>query len=1594
MIYVCFGLVLVGIFCLASHRREWKGSLPTSLRQLAQEARNPKFAWCKPRFGVDRLYRKAMRALAKKRKRGGELLAFEEWLWDHDHLFLSAIHKAKGSTLYRLPAVGGIPRVLALARFAVAHCAHTSLESVRALCMEYQSVTPLSWPELQALPAALLWATVEANRTVLEGVLHIEKVRRVAELAHVPSLLSDDVYVYYRYLAGGIGTHNGLVAKASEQFFLTQVEYEQQLKNTTVAFELCLRTLTVEVLQGFSCSLNLLATDKPEEIATSTKTQCLHALSHLSTRLNRSEAEVAEAVNHVAGQLGVDVANVLDEPRSVRGFLRNGRVRQYSTKGRQVGYILLVAVLAGLLASVPLVFVRSVVTYLALPMLWVANVPWVEWLVQRMIKPRGRIVCRMNYHEISAENTTLVVLCHYVDNTATFSRALLHALSLLHNGPRENVQPVLLVDFPSKSAPWSEEDDALLSEIRAMMKPHPEIVLAVRKRVEDGKRYVAWERKRGAILQLFEYLLKGDGQAFAYIGEVNKNAKFAVLLDDDSELLPQGILDAVNTMIHPANRACDMMTFTPRTRLKASKTLYSKRFVGEGVSVGYPMDGGYYAAAFGTGVHMGKGIVRIRPYYEKLQGLFPDRRILSHDLIEGSMLSTQSLGLSVFEDVPQGLYQDATRTARWTRGDVLLWPYVGRTFRAKDGKRRLNQMQPIYRYLLVANATRPLLPLLLLSSLFLATVSGTAMLLWYLLGWIGLPFFIHVGSVLLSLQRKRLRYVAERIARSILRVVDYLVLLPFWAVEGLCSVLSTMVVGMVGRKNMLVWQPFSLTKGGSVFACAKRMAPAVLLMTALGVLSMDPWFALFAGVGVLASLLYCRDFAQKKVRLATKYREQAVAMLRDSHQFFRHNTHDGLVVDHVQLEPACTGEPMTSPTDLGFSLLASVCLMTVEGESEREWQRLETCLVATSKLERWQGHLYNWYALDGRVLERVVSTVDSANFIFCVRCVRAYAVKCNRKKIVYLCDKFLGADFARLIDREKGLLCITVNTISLEMQGAYDTLMSEARLAYYLAIAQGMRVESYAKLSREFSSLLGNTVLSWGGTAFEYLMPSLFLRSPKGSLLWQSERNAAIYQRKYKVDGCFGVSEGAYYAFNEQMRYRYRAHGLGALALCVPSARRPIAPYASALMLPYLPNEVMENLLRLKLAHAYGKHGFYEAVENGHVLKLHMAHHQGMLMAALTNVLTEDGLVRLLEEDATLSSVRLLLEEGRVEEKAGKPIPRHAAPELSLHKHYVFNPATSVAGHVLEGAHCGLIALSDGRQSAYFGDVLFGRENMRMWARPARSVLIRTQREGVFSPYWGCMRDGDEYAFGVEGDCVRYANDTHNVRENIRVLPDGHGLLHDLCIENTSNETVSYEVLVYEPLTLATKDEQRSHPAFNDLFVHTEIGEKHVYAYRRTDRKIREVLFAVEGLSEVAINTNRRNIPGRGGELNESCFERIHGCDDVRSGDVLYPCVAFSGHVSVPKGEAVHVYFFQTAVWEGVENTLLHWREFYGGRLGDYLTLSTKSRHTVYFEKYASENYPLRVASVLLNHYNPEEARRWKGERDVWNVKAAGSTQE
>jgi hypothetical protein len=253
--------------------------------------------------------------------------------------------------------------------------------------------------------------------------------------------------------------------------------------------------------------------------------------------------------------------------------------------------------------------------------------------------------------------------------------------------------------------------------------------------------------------------------------------------------------------------------------------------------------------------------------------------------------------------------------------------------------------------------------------------------------------------------------------------------------------------------------------------------------------------------------------------------------------------------------------------------------------------------------------------------------------------------------------------FRMLVHEGRNLLSIGYDAPAEKLNDScYDLLASEARAATFIAVAKGEAPqEAWFRLGRQHTVCEKETVLiSWTGTMFEYLMPAIWLRSHPNTLLDRAMRSAVRAQQAYGASRGvpWGISEAAYSKTDVHGNYQYAAFGVPGLALNVARAGSlVISPYSSCLALIVDPATAVENLLFMANKKWLKEYGFYESADyTGSVsrgflprkyklVRCWMAHHQGMSLVAICNVLCENPFQRWFHADRLVQASELILQE-------------------------------------------------------------------------------------------------------------------------------------------------------------------------------------------------------------------------------------------------------------------------------------------------------------------------------------------------------------
>jgi len=535
-------------------------------------------------------------------------------------------------------------------------------------------------------------------------------------------------------------------------------------------------------------------------------------------------------------------------------------------------------------------------------------------------------------------------------------------------------------------------------------------------------------------------------------------------------------------------------------------------------------------------------------------------------------------------------------------------------------------------------------------------------------------------------------------------------------------------------------------------------------------------------------------------------------------------------------------------------------------------------------------------------------------------------------------------DFTFLYDRSRELFAIGYRHADGTLDtGHYDLLASEARLASFVAIARGdAPVEHWFHLSRPLTPVgRGSALLSWSGSMFEYLMPDLVLDPPSGSLLEQTNRLVVRRQIRYGEEHGvpWGMSESAYNARDVNFTYQYSNFGVNGLGLKRGlSDDLVVAPYATALAAMVDPLAALSNFDHLASLGALGEYGYYESIdftperlpegEPYAIVRAYMAHHQGMTIVSLANLLLESTMRRRFEADPSVQATDLLLQERT-------PLTVTVARPVS---------AEPMRGHVRDEVTAPVLrrfrsphdptprthVLSNGRYSVMMTAAGSGYSR---W----RGLDVTRWREDVTRDCWGAfvfLSDGETgktwsagyQPTGTEPDSYEALYSEDHVEIHRRdgaiattlttiVSTEDEAEMREIVLTNLGTRAREIEITSYMEVVLATPAADEAHPAFSNLFVQTEFvpGTEALLASRRT-RDGEEPVWAAHVMTlpgEIAgtlqFETNRARFLGRGRDIRHpSAIEERRPLSNSL-GTVLDPIFSIRRRVRLAPGATARV---------------------------------------------------------------------------------------
>ncbi len=544
-------------------------------------------------------------------------------------------------------------------------------------------------------------------------------------------------------------------------------------------------------------------------------------------------------------------------------------------------------------------------------------------------------------------------------------------------------------------------------------------------------------------------------------------------------------------------------------------------------------------------------------------------------------------------------------------------------------------------------------------------------------------------------------------------------------------------------------------------------------------------------------------------------------------------------------------------------------------------------------------------------------------------------------------------DFSFLLDKKRKVFVIGFNVdIQKPDNSFYDLLASESRLASFIAIAKGdAPQEHWFRLGRALTPVDGSRALiSWTATIFEYLMPILVMRDYDKTLLNQTYKAIVARQIEYgaKNKVPWGVSEAAYNARDLNLNYQYAPFGIPGLGLKRGlSEDLVVSPYSTALAAQISPSAALKNFQTLTKGGLLARFGFYESVDftperlppdtEFAIIRSFMAHHQGMILVALDNLLRDNVMQKRFHSEPLVQATELLLQE-RIPNGVAASHPRaeevlsgRIVRQLSGRVTRIFDtpnlptPRTQILSN---GKYSVMMTAAGGGYSMY-GDLAVTR-----WREDATCddwgnfIYLRDVSSGAVwsSGFQPTRRVSKKYEAAFSEDKIVITRSEVGIltRTEIIVSPEDNAEIRRVSISNQSSRMREIEVTSYAEVVLVPPKADAAHPAFSNLFIETEFfaAENSLIAKRRPRAEKDQPIWAVhtiategETVGAVQYETDRARFLGRGHNTAKPLAVMEDRPLSNTVGAVLDPIFSLRRRILIKPHETVSV-SFSTAVAE------------------------------------------------------------------------------
>ena len=1082
---------------------------------------------------------------------------------------------------------------------------------------------------------------------------------------------------------------------------------------------------------------------------------------------------------------------------------------------------------------------------------------------------------------------------------------------------------------------------------------------------ECEKSFIGWERKRGYLELFNKYIKKKINNPF-FINTIEKSRdkipeiKYVITLDSDTNLCLGSASKLIGAMEHTLNRPIiengkvisGYGIMQPRIGMDLAytkKTCFIDLFsLKGGVDFYTNAISDIYQDCFGEGIFTGKGIYNVDVYNQILNGEIPENTVLSHDLLEGNLLRCGLLtDVLLLDGFPLRYIPYILRNHRWNRGDwqIIKWLKSDKLnliskFKIFDNLRR--SLVPIFIFIIILLCSLGWINNFIISSFYI----GIAVLS------LVIPFVLDIINYVVFKESlvAGTEYAYKKFSKELnlpcawgIRILLTLMFLPYEMYMNLDSMVRSLY-RMKTKTKLLEWMTAEDGEN-KIKNDLKTYIKNMKINLIIGIIFLifgnvlGKIFGLLFIVGIFVAFLISKD-NKEKVEVNEENRRFLDSIARKTWDYFEDyiiEENNYLIPDNYQENRLKKVVDRTSSTNIGLELISVISAYDLGYISfKKTMDYLNKILIVVSSLSKWNGHLYNWYNIKTLMplMPRYISTVDSGNFVGYLYIVKSFLnenkYRGNFEYLIEIVDKLIQeTDFMKLYNEKIKLFSIGFNLEENKLTDSYyDFLASEARQASLVAIAKNdVPIKHWNNLSRTLTSLNGyKGLISWTGTAFEYLMPNINLNRYKGSLIDESSQFLIMSQIEYakKRKTPWGISESAFNLKDLYNNYQYKAFGIPWLGLKRGLEKDlVISPYSTFLSLEYVSEKAIDNLKRLEKIGMVGKYGFYESIDytpgrkqmgNPVIVKTYMAHHQALSFLSVNNLLNSNILRKRFNNNPEIEAVDILLQERM---PAQMILTKEKKEKVEKNEHFVegvyveknFDTSTQEI-NVLSNENYKITVFDNGNSISEFDDYMVNSyKNTKDIPQRINSYVKNIKTRKIIN-----VKDKAKVMFSQ--DKVKFIKNENNLRINeiIMLDPNRSVEIRRLEIENLGNQDEVLETIFDMEPSFSRKMEEYSHPAFNKLFMKIYKNNDNLI-FEKRDRNLVENKYIVmslytenEQVVDFEYEIDREKYYGRENlEIPEKIKNQISFSSEIK--DLTDPIIAMKRTIKIKAKGKISVNF-------------------------------------------------------------------------------------